>query len=95
MNPRAHFIERTEKSNLSVLQSIRRGVKARRSFYYSYARKHILCECPLCLCPGRHAKNYSFVYVRNNMGIIYYDIPKCASSSIRSFFLRLITATPS
>lgn len=54
--------------------------------YFEYARKNIICDCPLCLCPNRDTKNYSFVYVKEALNIIYFDIPKCASKSIRSFF---------
>jgi len=52
--------------------------------YYRYARRHIVCECPLCRCPYQNGREYSFVYVNEKRGLMYYDVPKCASTSIRT-----------
>jgi len=52
--------------------------------YYKYAHENVKCQCPLCNCPNRNMMFYSFVYVDEEKGLIYYDIPKCASKTIRS-----------
>lgn len=51
--------------------------------YYRYARENIECQCPLCHCPYRGSLRYSFVRVLEESRLIYYDVPKCASSTIR------------
>lgn len=58
----------------------------RKPRYYRYAEQHILCECPRCFCPHRRAQRYSFTYVSESQSVIYYDVPKCASSTIRQIF---------
>ncbi|MBE9061356.1 sulfotransferase family 2 domain-containing protein [cf. Phormidesmis sp. LEGE 11477] len=55
----------------------------KKSRYYKYARNNVRCDCPLCKCPYRNKGQYSFVFVSEEKKIIYYDIPKCASSTIR------------
>ncbi len=52
-------------------------------YYYNYARENIKCTCSLCECPGINNYEYSFVYVCEKRKIIYYDIPKCASTTLR------------
>jgi hypothetical protein len=52
------------------------------SRYLRYARKYIPCHCTLCRCPA-NAADYSFSYVCEQRRFIYYDIPKCASSTVR------------
>lgn len=52
------------------------------SRYYEYALCNISCDCPRCRCPARQAGLYSFTYVSEEMNLIYYAVPKCASSSI-------------
>ncbi len=54
-----------------------------KPYYYKYAQRQIPCACPLCKCPSRNTMNYSFVYICEKRDIIYYDVPKCASSTIR------------
>lgn len=54
-----------------------------RPNYYQYARENIRCECPLCFCPYRDKKMYSFVYICEKKKIIFYNVPKCASTTIR------------
>lgn len=51
--------------------------------YYKYARKNIECQCSLCKCPYQGNMNYSFVYICEERKVIYYDVPKCASTTIR------------
>lgn len=53
--------------------------------YYRYASQKIICHCPGCGCPYRKVKDYSFVYVHEVKSFIYFDVPKCASSTIRHF----------
>lgn len=57
--------------------------RAASSVYYAYARERIPCACPLCRCPAREGAWYSFVYVREDLGVVYFDVPKCASTTIR------------
>lgn len=54
-----------------------------KPYYYKFAQKNIQCDCPLCKCPSRNRMQYSFVYICENRNLIYYDIPKCASTTIR------------
>lgn len=54
-----------------------------RSIYYAYARDRVPCACPLCRCPARDGDWYSFVYVREDIDAVYFDVPKCASTTIR------------
>lgn len=61
-------------------------VLLRKPYYYKYAQENILCECPLCFCPSRDKKKYSFVYVCEKRKIMYFDTPKCASTTIRNAF---------
>ena len=56
--------------------------------YYRYAQKNIPCHCPICECPYRKTLKYSFVYMHEGRKLIYFDVPKCASASIRKFFFR-------
>lgn len=52
--------------------------------YYEYARHNIECYCPSCHCPfSSNSMEYSFVYVCEERNLMYYDVPKCASSTIR------------
>ena len=45
----------------------------------------IPCACPLCGCPAAGARgNYTFCYV--NGPLVYFDVPKAASTSIRRAF---------
>lgn len=47
--------------------------------------KQIPCVCPTCGCPASGGRgNYTFRYV--NPPLIYFDVPKAASSSIRRAF---------
>jgi len=55
----------------------------RKPYYYKYAQENIPCDCPLCFCPARHKREYSFVYIREDQDIMYFDVPKCASTTIR------------
>jgi hypothetical protein len=50
--------------------------------YMRHAREKIPCHCKLCRCPA-NAADYTFTYVCEKRRFIYYDIPKCASSTIR------------
>jgi len=50
--------------------------------YMRHARAKIPCHCKLCRCPA-NAADYTFTYVCEKRRFIYYDIPKCASSTIR------------
>lgn len=54
--------------------------------YYRYAQRKIPCECPLCLCPYRGTGAYSFTYISEQKRLIYYDVPKCASTTVRTVF---------
>ena len=55
--------------------------------YYKYAQRNIPCYCPTCECPYQKTFKYCFVYIDESKRLIYFSIPKCASSSIRlSFF---------
>ncbi len=54
-------------------------------------RNKIYCESTFCQCSTAREsrglpKKYTFVYVNEKLKIIYYDIPKCSSSTIRSIF---------
>jgi hypothetical protein len=55
-------------------------------YYYKYAQEHIRCECPACFCPYQRTLKYSFVYIDEKEKLMYFDVPKCASSSIREAF---------
>ena len=54
------------------------------STYYKYAQKNISCNCPLCKCPSQNGLMYSFDYIHEKSNLMYYDTPKCASTSIRT-----------
>lgn len=54
--------------------------------YYRYAQKNIQCHCPACRCPYQKSFLFSFVYIDEGRRLMYFDIPKCASSSIRKSF---------
>lgn len=54
--------------------------------YYKYAQREIYCSCPLCKCPYQNALKYSFVYIHEEKSLMYFDVPKCASTSIRKAF---------
>lgn len=56
----------------------------RKPYYYKYAQDNIPCECPLCFCPSRNKRKYSFVYICEKRKIKYFDTPKCASTTIRN-----------
>jgi hypothetical protein len=53
------------------------------SRYFNMARESIPCHCPSCRCPAIECQ-YSFVYICERRRFIYYDIPKNASSTLRS-----------
>lgn len=54
---------------------------------WRYARDRIPCESRFCKCPAASdAGHYSFTYVRDDLKLIYYDVPKAASSYIRKEF---------
>ena len=74
-------VHRIYKPTKKLFISIKDNATA--SHYYKYARKNIECQCPLCKCPSQGAMKYSFVYICEERKIIYYDIPKCASTTIR------------
>ena len=67
---------------IRILRRTRARVRPSRA--YKYARKRIPCACPRCSCPARAAGRYSFVYVSEPLRLIYYDVPKCASTTIRN-----------
>jgi len=50
---------------------------------YRYARENIPCVFAKCKCPAQLKKKYSFVYVSEDRNLIYYNVPKCASTTIR------------
>lgn len=54
--------------------------------YYRYARKNIPCKCPKCHCPARSSHKYSFVYLDELSQLMYFDVPKAASTTIRHAF---------
>lgn len=54
--------------------------------YYRYAHKNISCECPKCHCPARSSYKYSFVYLDELNHLMYFDVPKAASTTIRHAF---------
>jgi hypothetical protein len=56
---------------------------AAESVWYGYARRCIPCACPLCRCPAAGGDWYSFVYVHEEAEVVYFDVPKCASTTIR------------
>ncbi|WP_254449176.1 sulfotransferase family 2 domain-containing protein [Ruegeria sp. HKCCA5491] len=59
--------------------------KANRVLHNLITSWKINCECPTCGCPSAGGKgNYTFRYV--NPPLVYFDVPKCASSSIRRAF---------
>jgi len=64
----------------------RKGVDFFSPYFYRYAQEHILCECPACSCPHRGKLKYSFTYIDETKKLIYFDVPKSASSSIRRAF---------
>jgi len=45
-----------------------------------------LCECPTARKSRGLPKKYTFTFINEQLKIIYYDIPKCASSTIRGTF---------
>ena len=51
--------------------------------YYDYAKNNIKCDTPLCACPGANKYKVSFVFICEKRKFIYYDIPKCASTTLR------------
>jgi hypothetical protein len=54
---------------------------------WRYARDRIPCESRFCECPAASdAGRYSFTYVRDELNLVYYDVPKAASSYIRKEF---------
>ena len=55
-------------------------------YYYKYAQENIECVCSECFCPSQNASRYSFVYVDEKQKLIYFNVPKCASSSLRDLF---------
>jgi len=57
--------------------------RLRTPHYYKQARRDIPCDCPLCNCPSSGKGKYSFVYICEPRRLVYFDIPKCASTSIR------------
>ena len=52
-------------------------------YYYEYARKNIPCDCPLCSCPYRNKMKYCFAYIHEDKKIIFYNVPKAASTFFR------------
>jgi len=51
------------------------------------ARERVPCESRFCECPSASdAGRYSFTYVRDDLGLVYHDVPKAASSYIRREF---------
>jgi hypothetical protein len=53
---------------------------------YLHAKAYISCECPTCQCPARSACRYSFVYIDEGKRLMYFDVPKSASTTIRKAF---------
>ncbi len=53
--------------------------------YFRYAVDNIPCDCDLCKCPAVRRKNgkYSFVYINEELKVIYFNVPKAASSTVR------------
>ena len=57
---------------------------------YNWAKDNILCECPKCFCPSSTNPlktdnlKRSFRYVNNINKTVYFNIPKCASTTIVS-----------
>jgi hypothetical protein len=49
--------------------------------YYLYSARKYPCECSNCFCPSAGGRAYTFRYIGDNY--IYYDIPKCASTTVR------------
>lgn len=74
-------MKQSVKTVLSTLQ--KQYYKLNKPYYYKYAQDNIQCDCPLCRCPSRNTMRYSFVYICEKRNLIYYDVPKCASSTIR------------
>lgn len=58
------------------------------SDYYNYGRENILCECPKCKCPAAGGRRYSFVYIDESRRLMYFDVPKAASTTIRNAFFQ-------
>ncbi len=54
--------------------------------YFKYAKENIPCECPACKCPAGSFYRYSFAYIDEIQKIIYFDVPKSASTTIRRAF---------
>ena len=54
--------------------------------YFKYAKANIPCECPACKCPAGSFNRYSFAYIDETQKIIYFDVPKAASTTIRRAF---------
>ena len=51
------------------------------------ARDRIRCESLFCECPAASdAGRYSFTYVRDDLNLVYFDVPKAASSYLRKEF---------
>ena len=50
---------------------------------YGYALDNIPCACRLCNCPSSGGSVYTFRHVNNDKKYIYFDTPKCGSSTIR------------
>ena len=54
---------------------------------WRYAHAHIACTSQHCECPAASSGGrYSFTYIREDLRLIYYDVPKAASSYIRKEF---------
>lgn len=51
---------------------------------FDYAKRNIPCACRLCACPFSGGTKYSFRHIREDLGAIYYDVPKTGSSTIRA-----------
>ena len=51
---------------------------------HAEAIRAIPCACPVCHCPAAGGVAYSFRYVDEDRGCLYFDVPKAASSTIRA-----------
>jgi len=51
-----------------------------------YCESTKFCHCTTARESRGLPKKYTFTYINEQLKIIYYDIPKCASSTIRSIF---------
>ncbi|NWK56809.1 sulfotransferase family 2 domain-containing protein [Verrucomicrobiaceae bacterium N1E253] len=56
--------------------------------YYQYAKERIACDCSKCKCPAQSACSYSFVYIDERSKLMYFDVPKAASTTIRKAFFK-------